>query len=194
MNTKPDDVTLALWLEDELQGEEFARVEAWAANQPEQLAAREETRHWRAKVAGTLPREIEPPYPDFFNSRIQSAIVAPRRPVAVAESGRQPWWRAAWFMPATAAAGMALAFWLGHRTADVAPVQTAAVPVIYTPDSEVQARYFAGTDGSSTVIVLEGVSAIPDAIDFRETAWTAPGREMDFTASVPEEVPTQVTQ
>ena len=32
---------LALWLEDELDGEDFAKVEAWAQSQPDQLAMRE---------------------------------------------------------------------------------------------------------------------------------------------------------
>ena len=50
MNTPPDDNTLALWLDDELEGEELARVEAWAADHPDQLAAREQVREWRKMI------------------------------------------------------------------------------------------------------------------------------------------------
>src|SRR5690606_5047683 len=74
MNTTPDEVLLALWLDDELQGEELARVESWALTQPDQLAAREEVRAWRQTVSSVLPAEVEPPFPEFFNSRIGQSI------------------------------------------------------------------------------------------------------------------------
>ncbi|MFD0895858.1 hypothetical protein KBB96_07915 [Luteolibacter ambystomatis] len=195
MNTKPDDVTLALWLEDELDGDEFARVEAWASTQPDQLAAREETRHWRKQAACLLPREEEPPYADFFNSRIRSAI-ASNQTAAAAPREKRAWWRAAWFMPATAAAGMALAFWGGTRTAgSPGPMAVAsASPVIYTPDSEVQAKYYAGNNGSSTVIVLDGVSAIPDTLEFLDTASISSDGGTSSTASNGDGTPAAVTQ
>ncbi|BCU79116.1 hypothetical protein [Luteolibacter sp. LG18] len=194
MNTKPDDVTLALWLEDELEGDEFARVEAWAATQPDQLAAREETRRWRKQASALLPREEEPPYADFFNSRIRSAITA-NQTVMPQPREKRAWWRAAWFMPATAAAGMALAFWMGTRAAAPEPMTVAAAtPVIYTPYNEVQAKYYSGNNGSSTVIVLDGVSAIPDTLDFHDTASVSPGSEIDSTASNSDGTPAAVTQ
>ncbi|MGC4015919.1 MAG: hypothetical protein QM755_15550 [Luteolibacter sp.] len=187
MNTKPDDVTLALWLEDELDGAEFAQVEAWAATQPEQLTAREETRRWRKQAALLLPRETEPPYADFFNSRIRSAISASQSEAPQPVEKKTSWWRAAWFMPTAAAAGMVLAFWGGTRTNATATHSGGAVassPVVYTPDSEVEAKYYTGNNGASTVIVLDGVTAIPDSIDFRDTAYHSTGSTIDSTASL----------
>jgi len=61
MNTNPDEATLALWLDDELTGEQLAAVEAWAANQPEKIAAREGIRRWRATMAAAIPASEEPP-------------------------------------------------------------------------------------------------------------------------------------
>ena len=55
MNTTPDEVLLALWLDDELEGEDLAKVEAWALAQPDQLAAREEVRAWRKTMATVMP-------------------------------------------------------------------------------------------------------------------------------------------
>jgi len=194
MNTKPDDVMLALWLDDELHGEEFAAMEAWAAAHPEQLAAREETRAYRACMAGVMPREVEPPYADFFNTRIRNAIQESRVAAALEPAPapaaiiRVRWWRSAWLMPTAAAAGMALAFWGGTHVnrpgglISYAPTGTPA-PLVYTPDNEVKANYFPGRNGSSTVIVLDGVSAIPDSTDFRETAWNSSTSEIDSTAS-----------
>ena len=110
MNTNPDEATLALWLDDELAGEDLAAVEAWALTQPEQLAAREEIRHWRVTMASALPATEEPPYPEFFNSRVLQAIreLAP----AAAPSRRSFSWKS-WLMPVAACAGMALTFWAG---------------------------------------------------------------------------------
>ncbi|HVJ45573.1 MAG TPA: hypothetical protein VM511_04240, partial [Luteolibacter sp.] len=102
MNTTPDEVLLALWLDDELEGEELAKVESWALTQPDQLAAREEVRAWRKNISTVIPAEVEPPYPDFFNSRIEKSIrelsAKEAPPAPVRESGS--FWR--WLFPATA--------------------------------------------------------------------------------------------
>ena len=65
---------LALWLDDELRGEELAAVEAWAATQPAQLAARAEVRRWREQIAAVIPASEEPPHLDFFHRRVTRAI------------------------------------------------------------------------------------------------------------------------
>ena len=113
MNTNPDETTLALWLDDELHGEELAAVEAWAASHPEQLAAREEVRRWREMVASAMPAAEEPPAAEFFNARIAHAIQEPAaEPANVAK--RRISWRSV-LMPLAACAGMALTFWLGVK-------------------------------------------------------------------------------
>jgi hypothetical protein len=187
MNTNPDEATLALWLEDELAGEDLAAVEAWALTQPEQLAAREEIRHWRATMASALPATEEPPYPEFFNSRVRQAIreLAP----AAAPSRRSFSWKS-WLMPVAACAGMALTFWAGTNAIsppeyDVAgaPKAIPVEPVVYTPEHGVGAEWFASKEASATVIVLKGVAAIPDATDFSATVYLPAEREIDSTAS-----------
>lgn len=183
MNTTPDEVLLALWLDDELQGEELARVEAWAASQPEQLAAREEVREWRRSIAAVIPADEEPPYADFFNSRIEKSIREQTATVErISETVSAPakvtsFWRS-WFVPATAFAGMALAFWVGTKTHSPeagGPVakqttENGISPVYYTPEQGVNAEWVRSSGKSATVIVLEGVNAIPDTLDFTETA------------------------
>jgi hypothetical protein len=176
MNTTPDEEMLALWLDDELDGDAFSMVEAWAASQPEQLAAREEVRRWRASVKAAVPASVEPPFPDFFNSRVSQAIrdLAPKQPAAAAafSASRDPWWRA-WLLPVSAMAGMVFAFWMGTQTAD----SHRGGPVVYTPEKGVDAEWFASTSADATVIVLEGVEAIPDSRDFNGTAMLPLDRE-----------------
>ena len=88
MNTNPDETRLALWLDDELTGTDLSEMEAWAATRPEQLAAREDLRSFRIMMAAHLPASEEPPYPDFFLSRVNQGIrdlqaaAAPAKPTA----------------------------------------------------------------------------------------------------------------
>lgn len=189
MNTNPDEATLALWLDDELSGAELAAVEAWAVGHPEQLAAREEIRGWRKTVTTALPASEEPPYPDFFNSRIMQAI---RDQTPQAEPVRKKSFSiATWLMPLAACAGMVLAFWVGKTSHAVpeydvsnAPRAIPVDPVIYTPENGVNAEWFASTKASANVIVLNGVAAIPDATDFSETVYVPTERGSDSTADI----------
>jgi len=191
MNTTPDDVMLALWLDDELEGEALAAVEAWAVDKPDQLAAREEVRRWRGRIAGAMPREIDPPFGDFFNSRILKELDT--KPTLQPQAAAKPsWWRAFWWMPVTAAAGMAFAFILGTRAGPETRARVArAIPAVYTPDTGVKADYFASRPAEATVIVLDGVEAIPDSLDLSSAVAVAPARnDVEKAASVePEQEP-----
>lgn len=187
MNMKPDETTLALWLDDELTGADLASVEAWAATQPEQLAARKEIRHWREMVTSNVAASVEPPYPDFFNSRILQSI-REQAPVPAGPEKKPILWKS-WFMPIAACAGMALTFWAGMKTQAVPEMKVAAAPrsipvdpVLYTPESGVDAEYFSSSEAAATVIVLNGISAIPDTVDFSETVYVPMDREIDSTA------------
>ena len=197
MNTNPDEATLALWLDDELTGSELAAVEAWAAHQPGQVAARNEIRKWRATVKEVMPAAEEPPYPDFFNSRVLQAIRA-EAPLAGTVT-KKPFSWASWFMPLGACTGMMLAFFVGKKSQTVpiydvanAPRAILVEPVVYTPENGVNAEWFASSKASATVIVLSGVTAIPDAMDFSETASVPMDREIDSTAEIetPLSIPT----
>lgn len=170
----PDEEVLALWVEDELQGPEAAAVDAWAATQPEWLEHRAQAREMKSLLRAHLPAAEEPPYADFFNTRIsreiarESAAGTPEAaPVFRAASWRSAW---RWFLPATAVAGMALCFWAGTKLVPdtKVPAPLAVAPVLYTPEKGVSADYVASKD--AMVIVLDGVSAIPDSFEIPETA------------------------
>jgi hypothetical protein len=190
MNTNPDETKLALWLEDELKGEELAAFEQWVAGQPEHHAAREEARRWRSMMAAAVPASEEPPYPEFFNHRVTRAI-REEPPVPAVPAKRGFHWQS-FFMPLAACAGMVLAFWLGGKNASLTPeIDVAGAPraipvepILYTPEKGVDAEWFTSSKASATVIVLNGVAAIPDATDFSETAFLRELREMDATAGM----------
>lgn len=189
MNTNPDETTLALWLDDELTGEELAAVDAWAVDHPDQIAAREDVREWRASIAAVMSPSEEPPYPDFFNSRVMQAIHDQSSKTALPVKKSFSW--SSWLMPITACAGMVLAFWVGKKSQakpeyDVtnAPRAIPVEPVVYTPENGVNAEWFSSKKASATVIVLNGVTAIPDDTDFSETAYVPADREIDSTAEM----------
>jgi hypothetical protein len=190
MNMNSDETKLAMWLEDELQGEALAVFEASLSDQPERFAEREDVRRWRQQVVSTLPRSEEPPYPDFFNSRI-SRTIREQSLEAVPVVKRGFSWKSL-LMPIAACAGMVLAFQIGVQTHDTpqevvvegAPKAIPVEPILYTPERGVNAEWFASADASATVIVLSGVAAIPDSMDFTETAGTDFESEADFTAEV----------
>lgn len=176
MNTKPDDELLALWVEDELDAASAAEVEAWAASQPEWVERREQAR-WSRELLGSTLGGGDVPHAEFFNARIRREIEASQpqpKPVPAAESPRRR--PGLWLVPATAAAGIALGFFLGHggETAPVVAPTVAAelAPVLYTPERGVQAEYVGGDE--ATVIVLAGVEAIPDDWEIPETAMLDP--------------------
>lgn len=193
MNTNPDETRLALWLEDELHGEELAAFEQWVAGRPELLEERAKARSWREMMAAALPAAEEPPYPDFFNTRVARAIHEIQvMPAPAAAKAPRNFSLRSWFMPLSACAGMVLAFWLGGKKQggpieiDVAGAPR-AIPVDtvpYVPERGVEAEWFVSTDASATVIVLSGVEAIPDSTDFSETAYLKAVREMDSTAGL----------
>lgn len=177
----PDEETLALWVDDELSRPTAAKVDRWAETQPEWLKRREQARALKPLISAALPAAEEPPYAEFFNARIarevarEAAISAPAAP---AKSTGMQWWR--WFLPATAVVGMALCFWGGikfssaqesSRLGSAGPLVHPSMPIVYTPEKGVNAAYFSSAPADAMVIVLDGVSAIPDSFEIPETAF-----------------------
>lgn len=201
MNTNPDETRLALWLDDELTGEDFAEMETWAATRPEQIAAREELRSFRKIMAANLPASEEPPYPDFFLSRVNQGIRELQRGEAhtqpTSQPAASPFWRS-WLMPVAACAGMVLAFGVGKRSGGENPgglnVVPQPSPLVYTPEEGVDAVWFSSTGADADVIVLQGVSAIPDSTDFSATVYVPTAREIDRTATRETQTPGSAKQ
>lgn len=172
MNTTPDESLLALWVEDELDGVRAHEIDAWAALHPDWLVRRDQARRTRNLLRAHLPTDEEPPHAEFFNARIAREIARTRETIPEARPRRG--WR--WFLPATAVAGMALCFWAGTRMAPTPALPVPVVvtpppaPLIYTPEKGVKAAYFESEPAEVAVIVLDGVSALPDSFQVPDTA------------------------
>lgn len=180
MNTNPDKQSLLLWLEDELDAGEQARIDAWAIDQPEWLAKRAEARLWKQSLRAAVPASVEPPYPEFFQAKLERALreesyhnEQAREHKSEDVRGTTPsasWWKKAW-MPASVAAALALGFLAAEMRTEAKPEQTL---VIYTPEEGVKAEFFETSPAEGTVIVLNGVAAIPDDFEVPDTASVMP--------------------
>lgn len=170
MKTEPDETMLTLWMDGELEGEELRQMEAWAADHPELLAERDAIRAMNAQISANVPSSIEPPYPDFFNQRILRAIEDEQATREVSTQAtaapKRGFWQ--WLAAPLAVGAMALCFYLGtqvNQPSPSAPTVAVTSPSVYTPDGEVRANIFDSDDANATVIVLEGLEAIPDNLD-----------------------------
>lgn len=169
MNTNPDHETLMLWLEDELSEDTRQQLDTWAADQPQWLEKREAARQWRHQLRRTMAAE-EIPYGDFFQSRLMRTIEQGRaeseRAAPVTHAPVSPW-RKFW-LPASVAAAMVLGF-LGGSLWQEKP-HRAKTLVTYTPEEGVKAEFFETSPAEGTVIVLNGMPALPDSFVSTETA------------------------
>jgi hypothetical protein len=197
MNTKPDDQLLARWVDDELSDAARDEAEAWAAGRPEWLARRDEARACRALLGRALPATEEPPYPEFFQARIERAVRVEAAAAAAnraVTAPRRAWWSLGGAL--AAAAAMAFCFWAGTHFAPQGP----ALPVasrpppapgspatsVYVPEQGVQAKVFEASGSEGIVIVLDGVEAIPDSFEIPEQAGLPSGGGSSSTAAAKE--------
>lgn len=146
------------------------------AGHPELEAAREGFLRMRGEIRRAIPASEEPSYPEFFNTHLERLIIGERGAVVEGpkpESGVRRL-LSLWLMPAAAAA-VVLAFLagmqLGHtRDGGDAVVAEPASPAVYSPVATVQAEAMQDESVGGTVIVLEGLEAIPSSVDLFQTA------------------------
>ena len=171
---KPDENTLNRWLLGELEGEELRKVEAWADENVGELDSEFKCNiGWEALGADfmkAVPASEEPPYPEFFNHKLQQTIEAGDVEQNTVPAQAEPgiWQKLRWMvMPTAIAAG--IAFYAGsHLTSgSVAPGGDQGGIVsyerVYVPNSNVVAA-FSETD-RATEIILEGLTPISDELD-----------------------------
>lgn len=174
----PDNRSLFFWLEDELTSSAQPSVEAWCASQPEWLSKREAVRSWKAVLPRVMAAELALPYPDFFQSKLMQAIEQDSQfsVNALAPPLNPRWWSRLW-LPATALAAMALCFLGGMQFTKNSPQINAMV--IYTPELGVDAKYFQTSPAEGSVIVLNGIAALPDSFEVPQTSTSSDSNPPD---------------
>jgi hypothetical protein len=159
MNMNPDNQTLMLWLEDELADAERMLVDAWASSHHEWIEKRSAAREWRMRCRGAMSSADSMPQGEFFQAQlmrtIATSVSVQTKEESVSVGVMRKWW-----MPMSVAAAMVMAFLGGTHWRKP---QRSTTLVTYTPAEGVRAEFFESSPAEGTVIVLNGVPALPDS-------------------------------
>jgi len=175
MNLEDRQQQLTRWIDGELEGEALRAFEAAAAEDPLLLEAKVEADHLRQMLQSDMPaREI--PNPEFFNSQIQRRIAddlpAPTPSPASSSptgGGIMSWFRSPFTLASAAAVvGLGL-FALSHAPdpGGSANADHTSVASTYTPDRQIDASHFYSDEADATVIMLDGLAALPDSTELK---------------------------
>ncbi len=164
------------WIDGLLTSEEEVQLAALVKDDPGIEAGLQEMKVFGETMKSEIPGSVEPPYGDFFNSKLMRKVdlqIQSQRPAKKAERWRQSM-RWAW-APAGALA-LVLSFFAGHRLARPADPGVAQVekrsdrmselPTVYFTGESLEAKVISDSLGNVSAIVVNGLSAISDDIDF----------------------------
>lgn len=160
----PDDQLLGRWLDGELSPEERARFEAMMAADPSLREEAESMKKMSAAIRAHVTLERPVPHADFFNSQIQESIAAELAAEARSKGGASAkaswldWFRSPWAL-AGAAAVLAVGFFVWSPSGSSGS-QTQILSW-YAPSTTVKATAFHSNDANATVLMLDGLEAIP---------------------------------
>ena len=192
---EPDKKLLADWLEGKLEGDELTQMEAWAEEHAGDLDNEFKCDiGWDAlndDILSSIPAVEEPPYPEFFNSKLKQAILADEEGenVTVEEIKSEstiPMWRKIQTVLLPASIAAAVAFYIGTQMKREAAANEVIVEVIYIPDENVEAEISDTVD--ATEIILEGLSPIADDFDMNMSSVSYSNSSMTVHQSDTEKV------
>lgn len=156
-----DEHLLGRWLDGELDANERVRFEAMMAADPTLREEAESLRKLGDSLRAHVTMERPVPHADFFNSQIQKRIAevqgAEERlqtPAAPAASWLS-WLRMPWAI-AGAAALLTLGIWMSQSGKPQTQILS-----LYAPKAGVQATSFHSDAANATVLMLDGLDAIP---------------------------------
>lgn len=159
MKTPSEDHDLTRFLDGEMSDTECASFEARMAADPMLNSEVNRMQRMSADLRSHLPAEMPVPYADFFNSQIQMRISQEESvTLPVARSFCFDWLRIPTL--ATAAAAVAIGGFMILQNQDQSASNT-IVHSIYVPNPSVQARSFHSDEAQATVLILDGVEAMP---------------------------------
>lgn len=165
MKTQPDETDLTRYLDGEMDAAERAAFESSLAAHPELRTDLESMNLLGEVLRKNVAAEREVPHADFFNSQIQVRIAQEeidrkRAAPAGAGGGWLGWLRQPWFV-AAATALVAVAAFVAWENRGSSAQDTSIVLSTYTPNPTVQARAYHSEDANATVLLLDGLAALP---------------------------------
>ncbi len=162
---------LTRWMDDGLSDEEMKEFEPILASSPELREERARFLLLREKLRDSVPREVDPPFPDYFNSHLEKLVKADQKagegiegPGGFAAFNRRWLW---WMAPAVTCA-VVFAFLLGMKSAKIGGsspmlVDAAAGSEVYSPLTNVSTKVIVDRESDSTLLVVEGLAPLSDS-------------------------------
>jgi len=160
---QPDKETILMWINGELAEDVLHDVEAWADENPTMASKLVADLEDPCLSKASIPAEIEPPYPDFLNARIQQAIETEekfevRQNTTLLE-------RFKWFLAPAVCVAMAVCFLLGtqfgvQENGEKVVVIPKEENLVYVPSETVSVKQYDSEE--ATVIILNGLEPIED--------------------------------
>lgn len=156
---------LIRWIDGEMNETESATFEERLKLDPALATEARQMRALSSTLRVHLPAEMKVPHADYFNTQIEVRINQMAQDDARAKQASPGWgaalqWlRQPWFALAGTAALAVLGFFLlGPATGDASE---SMILSSYTPNTHVQARTFHDNGAEATVLMLDGLDAVP---------------------------------
>lgn len=156
---------LIRWIDGEMNETERTTFEEHLKRDPVLAKEAENMRALSASLRTHLPAEMRVPHADYFNTQIEVRITQMALDDARAKRAAPVWgpvlqWlRQPWFALAGAAALAVLGFvLLNPATGDASE---SMILSSYTPNTNVQARTYHDNGAEATVLMLDGLDAVP---------------------------------
>ena len=156
---------LTRWLDGEMTATERAAFEERLKQDPVLAKEADQMRALSTTLRTHLPAEMRVPHADYFNTQIEVRITQMALDEARAKqasfnfAGLLKWLRQPWFAAAGATALAVLSFVLLRP--DTSHALESTILSSYTPNIHVQARTFHDNAADATVLMLDGLDAVP---------------------------------
>lgn len=169
---------LLRWTDDLLEGERLEAVTRHLEAQPGLRAELEGFKLVGDALRAEIPARQEPPYHDFFNTRVMRVIQDEQNAHAASVAPRPSLFaKLRWLSLPIAAGALALSFVAGMNMSPTSYTNEKSLtsneeaePSIYVPLASLQANVVTGADHEVNLIVLDGLNDIPDDVSFSLSA------------------------
>jgi hypothetical protein len=165
MTPPSEEHDLIRWIDGEMNETERTAFEERLKQDPVLAKEARQMRELSTSLRAHLPAEMRVPHADYFNTQIevriaQMALDDTRAKLAAPGWGAMlQWLRQPWFALAGTAALAVLGFFLlNPATGDASE---SMILSSYTPNTHVQARTYHDSAADATVLMLDGLDAVP---------------------------------
>ena len=195
MKKEPTEELFMKWIDGLLSPDEEKQLERLVEEDPLISDELESLKTQGDTLRNEVPASVDPPYGDFFNSQLMRKVDLEVKSQQTSQKVERWWQSLRWAWAPAAALALVLSFFAGHRISSPGDADAlaktgggqgtlAALPTVYFAGEVLDAEVIADSDGEVSVIVVNGLAAINDDIDFKavSTNISLPTRYKSFEA------------